>query len=120
MEERKGGLQRLDPGVVAWQAEAARNKMARTQKQKRDAARVRVKMDVPLYVKEALAVVAAEEGTSSSQLCGYLLAWVLVLYRTKPRVREAIQLAKEVSRTPRNDFDLVIPVELEDVLRGEG
>jgi hypothetical protein len=70
----------LDPGVVAWREKAVPNLAARTSRQAFDAARVRVRLDVPEVVKARLAEVASSEGTSSTQLGAFLLAWGLVLY----------------------------------------
>lgn len=115
--KRIGGLTNLDPDVAAWQGQAARNVAARTKKQKRDAERVRVRVDVPPWLKEALAAVAKTEDTSTSQLASFLLAWGLYMYATTPELREAITNAKRVSRTPKTLWNLEIPEEIKDHFR---
>jgi hypothetical protein len=80
-----GGLGRArgtDPRVKRLLEGAASNLAARTSKQRRDAERVRVKLDVPETVKAMLAETAGEINTSSSQLGAFLLAWGLVLCLT--------------------------------------
>jgi len=112
-QQRIGGLTNLDPDVVAWRDQAASNLATRTAKQKRDAARVRVRVDVPSWLKAALAAVASAEDTSTSQAGAFLLAWGLYMYATTPELREAILSAKRVSRTPKTLWDLKIPEEIE-------
>jgi len=112
--QRIGGLagSQLDPSIVEWGDQAARNLAARTKKQKRDAERVRVRVDVHLWLKEALAAVAKTEDTSTSQLASFLLAWGLYMYATTPELRQAITDAKRVSRTPKTLWNLEIPEEI--------
>jgi hypothetical protein len=119
MTKRKGGLTsgRLDPSVVEWQKTAAQNLAARTQKQAYDAARVRVKLDLPRWLKEALAALAAELGTSSTQLGAYCLAVMLHNLLIDEECRGAVEEARRASRTPRNDYDLGIPDEIERFFR---
>ena len=76
---RVGGLSRVDPRVKRMLDRSAPNRAARTSKQKRDAKRVRVRVDVPGRVKVLLARAAGERHTSSSQMGAFLLAWALVL-----------------------------------------
>ncbi len=107
--QRVGGL-RLDPAVVEWQQTAARNMAALTKKQRRDRQRVRIRYDVPPWLKTAVEAVARELDTSDSQAGAFFLAWGLAAYRRgDPELLEALENAKEANhRSPRFVYDLRI------------
>jgi hypothetical protein len=52
-------------------------------KKARDAARVRVRLDAPKWLKDALEQAAQEHDTSMSQLGAFLLAWALQVYHNQ-------------------------------------
>jgi hypothetical protein len=110
---RVGGL-RLDPEVQALVDGAAVNVAALTAKQRRDRKRIRIRLDVPAWLKAALAADAADAGTSANQLGAFLLAWVLREYRRDPCLQEAVRDAKRLSRNLRVSWDLEVPDKLED------
>jgi len=92
--ERQGGI-RVDPGVAAWQEEAATNVAALTKKQRQDKERVRVKYDLPPMLKADIEAEAEGWGTSSSQFASFLLAWAMHEYHAhNGGLREAIKEAK--------------------------
>ena len=105
--ERVGGL-RGDRDTLAWLEGAAGNRAARTQKQARDAERIRVRLDVPREVKAALERVAAELGTSASQAGAYLLCDALIGY-----FLEQPELPLLPSRSPRVEWNVDLGVVLE-------
>ena len=105
-EERKGGLGKLDPAVVAFQKKGAANPAAQTKKQKKDAKRVRVKLDVPEELKRRLTEAAAAEETSLSQLAGFLLDRAMGQYETDEALRDAIFEAKVPSRSMKIRWNL--------------
>ena len=109
---RVGGIQIADPAVTEWQQTAARNRAALTRKQRQDRERVRVRYDVPPWLKEAVEQVAAELDTSISQAGAFLLAWALDAYRRGDgELLSALEGAKEANhRSPRFVYDLRIEV----------
>lgn len=107
---RKGGLSGdLDPDVAALIKGATRNLAARTQKEEYDANRVRLKLDIPAWLKDALAAAAAEQDTSMNQLASYFLACSLMLLHTRDEIQAALNDAKRPSQALRINFDVVIP-----------
>lgn len=108
--ERKGGLQRLDPAVAAWQARAATNEAALTNKQRTDRERIRVRLDVPAALAAGLANEAAALETSQSQLGAFLLAWGLQrLHSGDAALTAAVEAARQHSHAINVGYDLVIP-----------
>jgi hypothetical protein len=107
-EERKGGLGRVDPAVAEFQKKGARNPAAMTGKQKRDAKRVRIKVDLPSQeFKERLTSAAAAEETSVSQLAGLLLTWALEQYESDEYgLRELVFESKVLSGSMRIRWNL--------------
>ena len=104
--ERKGGL-RVDPSVAEWQQGAATNVAALTKKERRDRERVRVKADLPVEVKRAVAQVAEE---AESQLVAFLVAWGLKRLRDGDReLVDALAGAKTWAKALRFKHDLSIP-----------
>ncbi len=107
-KERRGGLSgagNVDPAVSEWQKNAAENKAALTNKQKRDRARkdLQVKLDLasPLR-KAALELIAEQEQTSVSQAGNLLLAWAMTRYfEGDAEIRDAFYEGHEPARTPR-------------------
>ena len=86
----------LDPGTQLWADRTPANKAALTRQQKADAARVRVKLDVPPAIKETLAALASENGVSSSGLGAYLLADAMIRY-----IQDQPEIPVLPSRSPR-------------------
>jgi len=106
---RVGGV-RVDPAVAAFQQSAATNVAALSRKQLADRARVRVKADLPVEVKQAVAAEAARLETSESQVVAFLLAWALHELRTgNTELVEALETARVYSRALRFLYDLQIP-----------
>ena len=107
--QRVGGLT-LDPAVVEWQQTAARNMAALTKKQRKDRKRIRVRYDVPPWLKTAVEQAAEVLETSASQAGAFFLAWGLAAYRRgDPDLLEALENAKEANhRSPRFVYDLRI------------
>lgn len=113
--ESKGGLKGLDPEIEAWKAGAAENVAALSSKQKYDRARIRVRLDLPGWLKDALTSDAESERTSANQFGTFLLAWALWKYRQGDTgLREAVVDGKRMSRALRVDWDLEIPEEIQD------
>jgi hypothetical protein len=106
---RVGGV-RVDPAVAAFQRGAATNVAALSRKQLADRARVRVKADLPVAVKQAVAAEAARLETSESQVVAFLLAWSLhELHAGNAELVEALETARVYSRALRFIYDLQIP-----------
>ena len=106
---RVGGM-RVDPAVAAFQRGAATNMAALSRKQLADRARVRVKADLPVAVKQAVAAEAARLETSESQVVAFLLAWALYeLHAGNPELVDALETARVYSRALRFLYDLPIP-----------
>jgi hypothetical protein len=107
--KRVGGV-RVDPGVAEWQRSAATNLAALSRKQLADRARVRVKADLLVEVKQAVAAEAERLETSESQVVAFLLAWALHELRTgNTELVEALETARAYSRALRFLFNLEIP-----------
>ena len=109
---RQGGL-RVDPAVTEWQRGAAVNMAARTAKERRDAGRVRVRVDVPAAVKAAVEAEAQRLKTGESQMASFLLAWALAELRAGNK--ELARLLREntlYARTLRFEYVLEIPAEV--------
>jgi len=85
--ERKGRLrQGIDPDTKKWQEEAATNVAAMTYKQKYDQERMRIRLDVPRWLKEIFKEIATEtEESSMSQFGAFLLAWAYSNIKTGHR-----------------------------------
>ena len=104
--ERKGGLS-ADPGTLEWMQRAARNKASLTKKQLYDAERVRVRVDVPDWLKARLTEIAKENGTSVTQVSAWALAWWVMLYeRSDPQLHEALAASYTISRSIKVNVDL--------------
>ena len=92
-----GGV-RVDPTVAAFQRGAATNVAALSRKQLADRARVRVKADLPVEVKQAVAAEAERLETSESQVVAFLLAWALhELHTGNPELVEALETARSTA-----------------------
>lgn len=79
-KRRRPSIAGLDPGTADWANQAARNRAARSSKQLKDAARIRIKIECSALLKETLAELAKDIGTSTSQLAAYLLTGALITY----------------------------------------
>ncbi len=98
--ERKGGA-KLDPGTAAWLDSAAKNLATRTKQQLYEAQRIRIRLDVPEWLKDRYTELAKEYGTSVNQLGAFALAWWLFRYE-----REMQELKEErEGRKPKEDSD---------------
>ena len=114
---RQGGL-RIDPAVGEWQKGAALNRATRTGKEKRDAGRVRVRVDVPPAVKRAVEVEAEKLQTGESQVASFLLAWALAELRGgNVGLARLLESCTLLARTLRFEYALEIPPEIEKKLR---
>lgn len=106
--KRKGGL-RLDPAVIQFQQQAASNKAAQTARQKYDAARTRVRADVPEWLKDELDAIADELSTSRTQLGALLWTWAVTRYREADAdLEDVLHTAMVNSRSINVDVDLEI------------
>ena len=107
--KRVGGV-RVDPAVAQWQHGAATNVAALSGQQKADRARVRVKTDLPVAVKAAVAAEAERLATSASQVVAFLLAWALhELHTGNPELAATLTEARVYSHALRFMYDLPIP-----------
>jgi len=110
--KREGGLQ-VDPDLEEQRKRAVPNRAAGTWRQRYDADRVRVRVDVPEWVKEALAELADEYGTSATQLGAFALAWWLLEHeRGNEDLRAVLASSLELSRALRVSRD----VSLEEIV----
>jgi len=110
--ERKGGLQ-VDPDLEEQRKRAVPNRAAGTWRQRYDADRVRVRVDVPEWVKGRLGELADEYGTSATQLGAFALAWWLLEHeRGNEDLREVLANSLELSRALRISRD----VSLEEIV----
>jgi hypothetical protein len=110
--ERKGGA-KLDPGTAAWLESAAKNRAALSKKQLYDADRVRVRVDVPDWLKDWYAKLAEEYGTSINQLGTFALVWWLMLYEQGDSdLHDTLVTSFKPSHALRIDWD----VDLEPVI----
>ena len=102
------GYSGLDPDVKTWAASAARNRAARSKRQVKDDKRIRIKLDIPEPIKDALTATAIDLGASVSQLAGWLIADALLTYYASD---EPIPLTP--SRSPaikcNVDFTQIVP-----------
>lgn len=118
MSKREGGLDGGDPDVKAWLDEAAENRSALTEKQRRDRERVRGRYDMPRWLKEAVDEAADVYETSASQMAATLLAWALKdLNEGDGELRKVIEGNRALSRSLRFRYDLEIPSSLENATR---
>jgi hypothetical protein len=114
--QRVGGLatQTIDPAVVQWVVAAAENKAALSKKQRQDRQRVRVKYDLPPWLKQSIEALANDDqfDTSASQAAAFLLAYGVHRLRCGDQeLRNALMAAKEPARTLQFSWNLVIPEE---------
>jgi len=111
--ERKGGLDKADPAVQKQVEGAMPNRAAQTWRQRYDADRVRVRLDVPGWLKGRLGELADEYGTSASQLGAFALAWWLLEHeRGDEDLQEVLASSLELSRALRISRD----VSLEEIV----
>ena len=104
--ERKGGA-RLDPSTAAWLDNAAKNLATRTKKQLYEAQRVRVRLDVPDWLKDRYTKLAEDHNTSVNQLGTFALAWWLLLHdREDWSLLEVFESSFEDSRSIKVDVDV--------------
>lgn len=75
---RVGGLG-IDSVVADWLDTAPRNRGAMTDKQRRDATRVTLRIDIPDWLKEHVVALAKRENISISNATCLLLAWSLAV-----------------------------------------
>jgi hypothetical protein len=112
--KRVGGLQRIDPAVNQWQQEAAENRSALTKKQKRDRARIGIKVEVSAEFKQQIIDAANEVGTSQSQFTSFILHWAMREWAADgdcgKEIRELMYQAKTPARTPKFDWNLDLTV----------
>ena len=81
-----------------------------------DRQRVRLRLDVPSWLKEAVEQEANDQKVSMSQLSAFLLAYGLKLYREKdPAMMELLETSKTTITSLRWAFGIVLD-DLEEVL----
>ena len=91
-----------DSDTLSWLQDATPNRTAMSKRQRYEAKRVRVRLDVPPEVKEALALLASKLSTSSSQVGALLLAWGLLQYQGGDRgIHRGIEKRLYLSGHPR-------------------
>lgn len=111
--QRQGGL-RADPEVEQWLATAADNPSALTRKQKLDRQRIRVRYDVPAWLKAAVSKIARDQTTSDSQAGALLLAYAVKQYfGNDTELVDAFFSNRSPSNTLRFDTDIAIPAQFE-------
>lgn len=111
--QRKGGL-RQDPEVEQWLATAADNPASLTKKQRQDRQRVRVRYDVPQWLKDAIHKIAQDNTTSDSQAGALLLAYAVRKYfDNDTELVDAFFANCEPSNTLRFDTNIAIPHQFE-------
>ena len=111
--ERVGGARRADPDTEAWSDRATPNLAAMSRKQRYDRERIRVRIDTDEVVKQLLAQVSAEQGTSSNQLGSLLMAWGLLQFvQGNEELLSIVSESRRTSRNMRVDFDIIIPDEI--------
>lgn len=73
--------------------------------------RMRLKIDVPPWLKEQLEQVAHSNqvDTSTSQLCAFLLAAAITQLERSPRLLQQLKAGQRPTRSLRFSFDLDIP-----------
>jgi hypothetical protein len=106
-------LKKIDKGVSDWQQTAATNVAALTEKELRDRERVRVKYDLPQWLKERVESGAEAEHTSASQFAAFLLSWAIRQYEAidEPNgaeLQELLEGARQPSRAMRFSWNLEI------------
>ena len=111
MPEQEKLEARIDPAVSALVDEAKRRHKTKAQltKADRDAERVRVRLDVPQWLKDVLGRAAAQQDTSMNQIGAFLLAYAISLYAGQDAaLLEALDNAKTTIRsmTHEHGFDL--------------
>jgi len=100
--KRVGGLNRADPDVQKQLEDAMPNRATQTWRQRYDADRVRIRIDVPGWLKEAMAELADRYGTSATQLGAFALAWWLLEHeRGNEDLHQVLQGSLELSRALR-------------------
>lgn len=101
----KPPLIEADPKTQEWLGDAITNKAALSSKQKADARRVQIKIEVSQWpiIKQALDAIARDLGTSSSQAGAQLLTEGMIAYLVDDH-----EIPKTDSTTPRfrNNIDL--------------
>lgn len=106
---RVGGLTvaNIDPAVAEFRQTAARNRAARTNRQKYDAARKRVRIDCPQWLIDQLDAIAVQLNTSRNQIGAALLAWSTHRYRQDdPDLQEILANSMQPSRSINVAFDI--------------
>lgn len=104
----------IDPGALnALIGGARRNRSAQTKKQAYDAERIRVRIDVPEFVRDLLRAEAKEWGTSVNDFGVFLLIYALVLYFEGGEIEESIEASKVFSKSPKKEIAICHDVVLE-------
>lgn len=105
---RISGL-RPDPAIADLLRTSVENRAALSKKKKLDRARTKATYDLDPTLQDAFTALAKEWDTSTSQAVALCLAYALDAYdRKKPDLLAALE-EREVTRTPRFSWNLVIP-----------
>lgn len=111
--KRHGGI-KSDPAVEQFKKEAAVNMSALSKKERAELQRVRLRYDVPKWLKDAVETAARNEETSFSQMGAFLLAWALRLYQQGDEaLLNALQNGKKASPSLRLTWNLSISREIQ-------
>lgn len=116
--ERKGGLGK-DPEVGKFQKKSAVNVAALSNRERAELERIRVRYDVPEWLKASVEEAARQEDTSASQMGAFLLAWGLMLYQQGDgELVDMLRDSKEPSRSLRIAWNVGIPRKLKKEASG--
>ena len=106
--ERRRGLT-IDPKVAQLLEDSVENRAAQTKKQRRDRIRTKATYDLSPDAQALVQKITALEESSASQVVEWLLVFACNEYlRANPEVLVGFQ-GKEISRTPRFTYNLLIP-----------
>ena len=102
---RVGGLG-IDSAVSEWLETAPRNRGAMTDRQRRDATRITLRIDIPDWLKASVVSLAERENISVSNAACVLLAWSLAV--NAATVEQFIEQNKTAVRSLNSAFEVVL------------
>lgn len=106
-----------DPAIADLLRSSVENRAALSKKQKLDRKRTKATYDLDPGLQDAFTALAKEWDTSTSQAVALCLAYALHAYdRKEPELLAALE-TREVTRTPRFSWNLVIPAEWQETVR---
>ena len=107
-QTRISGL-RPDPAIADLLRTSVENRAALSKKKKLDRARTKDTYDLDPALQDAFTALAKEWDTSTSQAVALCLAYALDAYSRQEKTLLAALEEREVTRTPRFSWNLVIP-----------